>query len=63
MSKNKNRTMQKVVRYLEKALEEDIKDPHALPGTVVKKLKEAKKALLRDIRKRRESREREKRKI
>lgn len=59
MSKNKSRQMQKAVRFLDNVLDLDEKDPHALPGSVVKQVKSARKTLLRDIRKRREGTERE----
>jgi len=59
MSKNKSRTMQEAVRVLDMFLALDTADPHALPGSSIGHVKAAKKQLLRDIRKRRDKRERE----
>jgi hypothetical protein len=59
MSKNKSRKMQHAVRVLNQFLEIDSDDPHALPGSSVHHVKEAKKILQKDIRKRLDGRNRE----
>ena len=59
MTKNKSRKMQQAVRLLEQTLEIDAEDQHALPGTALRHIKEAKRVLLQHIRKRRDGRERE----
>ena len=56
MAKNSSRQMQEGVRRLNYFLE---LESDGLPGTVLKLVKEAKKRLDRDIRKRRDGRERE----
>lgn len=59
MSHNKSKQMQEAVRLIDRVLNIERRDGSALPGSAVKKVKEAKKLLLRDIRKRREGRKRE----
>lgn len=59
MSHNKSKQMQEAVRLIDRVLDIERRDGSALPGSAVKKVKEAKKLLLRDIRKRREGRKRE----
>ena len=59
MSHNKSHQMQQAVRHLERVLDIERMDGAALPGSAVRKVKEAKKILLKDIRKRREQRKRE----
>jgi len=59
MSKNKSRKCQYAVTLLDQILEIENKENNSLPGTAVGLIKDAKKNLLRDIRKRRENRERE----
>ncbi len=59
VSHNKSKQMQEAVRLIERVIDIERRDGSALPGSAVRKLKEAKKLLLRDIRKRREGRKRE----
>ena len=59
MSHNKSRQMQQAVIHLDRILEIDQQDCHALPGSVIKKVKEARRKLKQDIRKRRDARKRE----
>lgn len=59
MSHNKSRQMQSAARLLEQVLAIDTADPHALPGSAVGFVKQARTILLRDVRKRRDGRERE----
>lgn len=59
MSHNKSRQMMEAVRILDKVFWIDHKDPHALPGAALRHVRTAKKILLREIRKRREARSRE----
>ena len=62
MSHNKSKQMQRAVRLLDEIIEIDRKDGHALPGSAVGLVKDAKRNLLRDIRKRSDARKRESRK-
>ena len=59
MSKNSSRLCQEAARRLDYVLQLDVENPHGLPGSVVGLVKEAKKRLMQDIRRRRESRFRE----
>ncbi len=59
MSHNKSRLMLKAVGGLERVLDIDRDDPAALPGSALRHIKTARKILLKDIRKRREARDRE----
>lgn len=59
MSKNSSRVEQEAMRRIDRVLELDTQNPHALPGSVVKLLKDAKRTLSADIRKRRDARDRE----
>lgn len=51
--------MQQAVRLLDQILTIDAEDPHALPGSAVKGVKDVKRKLLEDIRRRRDQRDRE----
>lgn len=59
MSHNKSRDMLCAVSHLDNVISIDKRDGHALPGSVVKLVKQARKKLLKDIRKRRDARKRE----
>ena len=59
MSQNKSRLMLEAVRRLDHFLEIDGKDRAALPGAALHHVKEARKILLKDIRKVRERAARE----
>ena len=47
------------LQHLNEVISIDKRDGHALPGSVVKLVKQAKKKLYKDIRKRRDARQRE----
>ena len=59
MSHNKSKSMQRACYLLAEVLEIDARDPHALPGSVVGMVKDARRVMLADIRKRRDGRKRE----
>lgn len=59
MSHNKSKAMQRACYLIDAILGIDLADPHALPGSAVSHLKDAKRILKSDIRKRRDGRVRE----
>ena len=59
MSHNSGSAMQEAMRLLDRILAIDAENPHALPGSSLRYIKNAKKVLTRDVRKRRDGRARE----
>lgn len=59
MSKNSSRTEQAAVHLIDRILALDAENPQAIKGSALGLLKEAKRVLLKDIRRRRDGRERE----